>query len=86
MRIIKTTFQDEELPHDLILTTRQKAKIRNAFSNNMSTDIKLSKAQLSKIIQSAGFVGKTLGNMMGNIGKKKALLEFAVPLVKDVFA
>ena len=71
MRIIKTTFQDEELPHDLILTTRQKAKIRNAFSNNMSTDIKLSKAQLSKIIQSAGFVGKTLGNMMGNIGKKK---------------
>ena len=37
----------------------------------MSTDIKLSKVQLSKIIQSAGFVGKTLGNMMGNIGKKK---------------
>ena len=71
MRIIKTTFQDEELPHDLFLTTRQKAKIRNAFSNNMSTDIKLSKVQLSKIIQSAGFVGKTLGNMMGNIGKKK---------------
>ena len=70
MRIIKTTFQDEELPHDLFLI-RQKAKIRNAFSNNMSTDIKLSKAQLSKIIQSAGFVGKTLGNMMGNIGKKK---------------
>ena len=87
MRIIKTTFQDEELPHDLFLTTRQKAKIRNAFSNNMSTDIKLSKVQSSKIIQSAGFVGKTLGNMMGNIGKKKkALLELAVPLVKDVFA
>ena len=51
MRITKKKFQDEELQHELFLTTRQKAKIRNAFSKSMSTDIKLCKAQLAKIIQ-----------------------------------
>ena len=40
--------------------TRQKAKLRNAFNNNMSTDIKLSKAQITKIIQSGGFLGSLL--------------------------
>ena len=45
----------------------------------MSTDTKLSKAQLSKIIQS----GRFLGNMIGNLGKK-ALTDLAVPLVKDI--
>ena len=45
-----------DLPHELLLTTRQKTKLRNAFSNNMSTDLKLSKAQISKIIQSGGFL------------------------------
>ena len=49
LRITKKNFQDEELPYELFLTTRQKIKI-NAFPENMSTDIKLSKAQLSKII------------------------------------
>ena len=48
--ITKKSFQNQELPHKLYLTTRQKTKIRNAFANNMSTDRKLSKAQLSKII------------------------------------
>ena len=38
-----------------LLTTRQKTKLRNAFNNNMTTDFKLSKAQISKIIQSGGF-------------------------------
>ena len=51
MRITKKKFQDEELQHEVFLTTRQKAKIRNAFSESMSTDIKLCKAQLAKIIQ-----------------------------------
>ena len=41
-------------PHELLLTTRQKTKLRNAFNNNMSTNLKLSKAQISKIIQSGG--------------------------------
>ena len=39
----------------------QTTNLRNAIENNMSTDIKLSKAQISKIIQSGGFLGKLLG-------------------------
>ena len=50
-------FNEKDLPHELSLTTRQKIKLRNAFNNNMSTDLKLFKAQTSKIIQSGGFVG-----------------------------
>ena len=46
----KKKFQDEALRHELVLTTIQKTKIRNNFPNNMLTDRKLSKAQLSKII------------------------------------
>ena len=43
-------FDENDLPHELLLTARQKTKLRNAFNNNMSTDTKLSKAQISKII------------------------------------
>ena len=50
-------------PHELLLTTRQKTKLRNAFNNNMSTDIKLSKAQISKITQSRGFLGSLLSKL-----------------------
>ena len=46
-----------DLPHELLLKTRQKTKPRNAFNNNMSTDLKLFKAQISKIIQFEGFLG-----------------------------
>ena len=52
LRITKKNFQDEEFPHELFLTTCQKTKIRNASANNISTDVKLSEAQLSKTIQS----------------------------------
>ena len=45
-------FDGNDLPHELLLTTRQRTKLKNAFNNNISTDIKLSKAQISKIIQS----------------------------------
>ena len=44
-----------DLPHELLLITRQKTKPRNAFNNNMPTDLKLFKAKISKIIQSGGF-------------------------------
>ena len=54
--------KDKELPHELFLTTRQTTKIRNTFANNMSTDKKLSKAQISKIIQSDGSFGSFLAN------------------------
>ena len=56
----------EELSHELFLTTRQTTKVRNAFANNMSTDIRLSKAQICKTIQS----GWSVGSWLGNLGKK----------------
>ena len=48
-------------PHELLLTNRQVSSIRKAFPNNSSVNIKFSKAQLSKMIQSGGFLGKLLG-------------------------
>ena len=50
-------YNGNDLPNELLLATRQKTKLRNAFNNNMLTDLKLSKAQISKIIQSRGFLG-----------------------------
>ena len=61
-------------PHELLLTNRQVANIRKAFANNLSTDIKFSKTQLSKMIQSGGFLGKLLG----------PLLKTGLPLTKSV--
>ena len=67
-------FNGNNLPHELLLTARQKTKVRNAFNNNMSTDLKLSKAQISKIIQSGGFLGRLFG----------PLLKTGLPLIKSV--
>ena len=50
VRMSLKMFDKNDLPHELLLTTRQKTKLRNAFNNNMLTDLKLSKAQISKII------------------------------------
>ena len=58
-------FDGNGLLHELLLTTRQKRKQRNAFNNNMSTDLKLSKAQISKIIQSGGFLESLLNKLAG---------------------
>ena len=69
-----------DLPHELLLTTRQKRKLRNAFNYNMSTDLKLSKAQISKIIQSGGFVGSLLSKLSG------PLMKVALPLAKNILA
>ena len=63
-----------------LLTTRQKTKLRNAFQVNMSTDIKLSKTQLSKIIQSGGFLGSLLSNIAG------PLMKVVVPIAKNILA
>ena len=52
LRIGIKSFNKEELPHELLLTTRQSTKLRNAINNNSATDIKLSKAQIKKLIQS----------------------------------
>ena len=66
-------FNGNNLLHELLLTTRQTTKLRNAIQNNMSTDIKLSKAQISKTMQSGGFLGKLLG----------PLLKTELPLLKS---
>ena len=57
LRINFKMFDGNDLPHELSLTTRQKANLRNAFNNSMSADLKLSKTQIVKIIQSGGFLG-----------------------------
>ena len=61
------------LPHELLLTTRLKAKLRNAFNNNMSIDLKLSKAQISKIIQSEGFLESLFSKLAGPLMKLQFL-------------
>ena len=68
------------MPYELLLTTRQKAKLRNAFNSNMSTDLRLSKAQISKIIQSGGFLRSLLSKLAG------PLMKVAIPLAKNVLA
>ena len=73
-------FNEKDLPHELLLTTRQKTKLRIALNNNMSTDIKLSKAQISKIIQSGGFLGSLLSKLAGQ------LVKVAISLTKNVLA
>ena len=65
----KTNF-----PHKLLLTNQQVANLRKAFANHLSTDIKLSKTQLSKMIQSGGFLGRLLD----------PLLKTGLPLIKNV--
>ena len=49
IRIGIKNFNKNELPHELLLTTRQSTKLRNAINNNMATDLKLSKAQKKNI-------------------------------------
>ena len=55
-------FDGNDLPHELLLTTRRKTKLRNAFSNNRLADLKLSEAEVCKIIQSGGFLASLLSN------------------------
>ena len=65
---------ETNFPHKLLLTNRQVANLRKAFANHSSADIKLSKTQLSKMIQSGGFLGRLLG----------PLLETGLPLIKNL--
>ena len=74
LRMSIKIFNGNNLPHELLLPTQQKTKIKNAFQNNLQTDIKLSKVQISKIIQSGGFLSKLL----------RPLLKTALPLIKNV--
>ena len=75
LRISFKVFNGNNLPHELLLMTRQKTKLRNTFNNNMSTDIKLSKAQITKIIQYGGFLGSLLSKLAGPLTKVTVPLE-----------
>ena len=80
LRLGIKNFNNDELPRELLLTTRQSTKLCNAVNNNLATDIKLSKAQIKKLIQSGGFLGKLLSKLAG------PLMKVALPLAKNVLA
>ena len=81
LRLGIRNFNKDERPHELLLlTTRQNTKLRNALNNNSATDIKLREAQIKKIIQSGGFLGKLLSKLAG------PLMKVALPLAKNVLA
>ena len=80
LRLGIKNFNKDDLPHELFLTTKQRTKLRNAINNNMSTDIKFSKAQLKKLIESGGFLGNLLSKLAG------LLMKVAMPLAKNVLA
>ena len=65
---------ETKFPHKLLLTNKQVANLRKVFANNSSTDIKLLKTQLSKMMQSWGFLGRLLGPS----------LKTGLPLMKNV--
>ena len=72
--MVGNSNDNTNFPHELLLINRQVANIRKAFPKNTSTDIKLSKTQLSKMIQLGGFLGRLLG----------PLLKTGLPLMKSV--
>ena len=71
-------YNETNCPHKLLLTNRQVLKLRKAFANHSSADIKLSKTQLSKMIQSGGFLGRLLGLLL------KAWLPFINNVIKPL--
>ena len=77
LRMSLKMLDGNDLFHELLLTTRQKTiKLKNAFDSNMSTDIKLSKAQISKIVQSGEFLESLLTKLAG------PLMKVTIPLEK----
>ena len=76
LRLSSNIIGDNEtnFPQKVLLTNRRVSNLRKAFTNHLSADIKLSKTQLSKMIQSGGFLGRLLG----------PLLKTGLPLIKNV--
>ena len=72
--VVSDSNEENILPHNLLLTNRQVSKLRKAFVNNSSANIKSSKTQLYKIGQSGGFLGRRLGT----------LLKTGLPLIGNV--
>ena len=76
LRISLKILDGNNLPHELLSTKRQKTKLRNAFNK----DLKLSKAQIAKIIKSGGFLESLLSKLAG------PLMKVAVTLAKNILA
>ena len=70
--MIGNSYGETSFPHNLLLTNRQVANLHKAFKNYLSSDIKLSKTKLSKMIQSGELLGRLLG----------PLLKTGLPLIK----
>ena len=66
---------ETSFPHKLLLTNRWVAHLRKAFANYLSTNMKLWKTKISKMIQSGGFLGRVLG----------PLLKTGLPLIKKMW-
>ena len=80
LRMNNRMFSANNLPHESLLTTRQPTRLRNAIESNISTYIKFSKVQISKIIQPTGFLGSLLSKIA------VPLMKVAVPLAKNILA
>ena len=78
LRMIFKMLDRNDLPHKLLLTTTQRKKLRNAFNNNMPTDLKLTNAQISKIFESGEFLGSLWSKLAGPI------MKAAIPLAKNI--
>ena len=80
--MIGNSDDEINLPDKLLLTNRQVANLCKAFAKHISADIKLSKTQLSKMIQSGGFLGRLLGPLLrAGLSLMKTVIK---PLAKSV--
>ena len=80
LRMSLKMLDGNDMPHELSLTTRRRTDLRNAFNNNMSTDLTLSKAQIFKIIQFGEFLGSLLSKLVG------PLIKVAISLAINVLS
>ena len=73
LRLSSNMIGDNEanFSHKFLLTNRQVANLHQTFANHLSTYIKLSKTQLSKMIQWRGFLGRLLGQLLHRIAINK---------------
>ena len=78
LRISAKMFNSDNLPHESFLTTRQITKLRNNIENDMSSGIKLNKAQIKKLIMSLGNLGSSLRKF------SSPLIKIAKPLVTKI--
>ena len=84
LRMSLKMLNGNDLPHELLLTTRQKTKLKNAFNDNMSTDLTLSKAQISKI--NLERLGSLLSKLTAPLGITAAALAIDAGIQKNIHA